>query len=744
MKRKLLVAGPVALVIAIAAVAFFRPPAPGPRPPIKTNDPWVLQSNDPNDAYGTYLGNGCLGVRIGPEGTGARGPCLMAGLYEGESMLPLPNWADFPLYDGKGRKFVLDTKAPYRQTLNMREGYVETELTLKAGWQRLRGKVTFFIALRKPTFSTQIAAIRYELRPRWSGDIRLKQGLTPGQEWSKVLHLSNRGGISEFIGVGNHGDASAVVYARCLDGTGKLVKGPVRIRRGQRLTLTKFVYVCDSSGAVPTAVRYGPRHVAAMSAGDVLDATKWAATAIERRGFDTEFDASKKAWRGQWKSDIVIDGDPEVQRAINAMMFYLLSSANSEWSIPPTGLSLDAWHGHVFWDADIWMFPSLLLQNPDHARSVVDYRYKTLPGARENARKRGLAGAEFAWESARTGLETAPHPYSEERHVVSDVAFAQWQYFTATQDMQWLKDNGWPVVKSCADYWASRVVYNKVKDKYEILNVVPPDEDAEIVSNSVYTNVGAKRTLEIAMEMAAKLGQPYPPKWEEIARKMYIPFDEKNRRFIEYDGFKSKKTKQADTELLIYPLMHPMPDDVKRSTFDFYKAKTDPRGPAMTSSIHAIIAAELSRPDEAYDHFIESYRDFLRGPFLMFNEKRSKTYDNMCFLTGCGGTLQSVIYGFAGLRIGKQPPGFKQLLPDLYIKPCLPRKWKKLQIRNLTWRGKSYDLTILPGNKWKIEGNGAPPTPGSVRQQASPQPRTKTDSGSPTHDSERSASMRPR
>ena len=95
--------------------------------------------------------------------------------------------------------------------------------------------------------------------------------------------------------------------------------------------------------------------------------------------------------------------------------------------------------------------------------------------------------------------------------------------------------------------------------------------------------------------------------------------------------------------------------------------------------------------------------DFLRGPFLIFNEKRSKTYDNACFVTGCGGTIQSVLYGFAGLRIGNKPDGFKELLPDLYIKPCLPPKWKKLEIKNLQWRGKSYDLVVSQGNKWELK-----------------------------------------
>lgn len=689
MKRKLLISGAIILVIGIAIIALFRPLIPGSRIPIKKHDPWILQSNDPNDPYGTYLGNGYIGARIGADGTGSKGPCLMAGLYEGESMLPIPNWADFPLYDGRGRRFELDKNAPYRQTLSVRDGYVETELTLKSGWQRLRGRVTVFIlrpeASRSLNLGKNVAVVRYELVPRFNGMVKGKPDIPSATGFSKNSRPDTKGSNSSCSVTTSSGD-HLVVDSVVADGAERSAGRHLRVRRGSEFVLTKYAGV--------QLMRKGEN--GKKPAIFLSEDARWV-------GFEKLFAAHKEAWCDIWKSDIVIEGDPSAQQAVHAMMFYLISSASPGHSIPPMGICLDAWRGHVFWDADIWMFPALILQYPALASGITSYRLYTLEGARRNANKRGLSGAEFAWESAGTGLETAPQPYAEERHITSDVAFAQWQQFIATQDTDWLRGMGWPVIKSSAEYWASRVVYNKVKDNYEILDVVPPDEDAMIVDNSVYTNVSAKLTLKTAAAAAKRLGESYPATWEEIARKMYVPFDPSDRRFIEYDGYKDKQIKQADAELLIYPLILEMPEDVKQNTFDFYKTKADPRGPAMTSSIHAIIAAELDRPKEAYDRFIGSYREFLRGPFLMFNEKRSKTYENMCFMTGCGGTLQSVLYGFAGLRIGKNPGDFEEMLPDLYIKPCLPPKWKKLEIRNINWRGKAYDLTISPGNKWGIE-----------------------------------------
>jgi len=702
MRRAIFFLGGFALVI-LAFLLAFHPGkhSPGPpvrRLPIKRLDPWILQSNDPDDPYGTYLGNGHIAARIGAEGVGRNGPCLMSGLYEGEALKPLPIWSDFLLYDEKGRRFELDREAPYRQTLNMREGCVETELTLKAGEQRLKGKVIFFIArcaveipLAHPTFGV----IRYELTPTRSGVVLVKDQLMPGPEWKgKSEPLVEKEGKTTFLGRTASGDAVAVCTA-VVDRAGLVLDGRIRVSRGNALVLTKYA----SASLMPRAPSDALKDFAASAWRMVDDA--------RGLGFERLLGLHTHAWKDIWKSDIVIDGDPEAQQVIHAMMFYLLSSASSEWSIPPTGLSSGAWRGHIFWDADTWMLPALVLQHPDLAQGIVRYRLSTLAGARENAKRRGLSGADFAWESARSGRETVGSPFCDERHITADVAIASDLLSGFEQQASGSAPVKNQLLLEAAACWASRAKCNKAKDRYEILNVLPPDEDVnKTVSNSAYTNAAAKRTLELAAESARRLGRGNWRKWEEIARRMYIPFDEKNRRFVEYEGYSGKKTKQADTELLIYPLVYPMPEDVKRNTFDYYKTRTDPRGPAMTSSIHAIIAAELGRHEEAYQHFLASYRDFLRGPFLMFNEKRSKTYENMCFLTGCAGTIQSVLYGFAGLRIGRHPPGFERILPDLYIKPCLPAKWKKIEIRNLQWRGKAYDLTILPGNKWRLREQG--------------------------------------
>ncbi|MGH3830246.1 MAG: hypothetical protein ACRDRS_07295 [Pseudonocardiaceae bacterium] len=56
---------------------------------------------------------------------------------------------------------------------------------------------------------------------------------------------------------------------------------------------------------------------------------------------------------------------------MNASEFYLWSSTREglDWSISPAGLSSNGYDGHIFWDAETWMYPALLASTPS-LRSV--------------------------------------------------------------------------------------------------------------------------------------------------------------------------------------------------------------------------------------------------------------------------------------------------------------------------------------------------------------------------------------
>jgi len=415
-------------------------------------------------------------------------------------------------------------------------------------------------------------------------------------------------------------------------------------------------------------------------------------------------------WPQIWKtSDIIIQGDPEAQQVTHANLFYLLSSTypGSDHSIPPMGLSSDIYGGHIFWDAEVWMMPALIVQHPDYAKSIIDYRFKRLGQAKKNAQMHGFAGAEYPWESADTGAEMTSPEFAQERHITADVGWAAWQYYLWTGDKAYLAKEGWPVLSATAAYWVSRVTKG-ADGEYHILKVLSPDETAGVVSDDAYTNGVVQANLRAAVSAAKTLGQTADPRWKTIADGLYFPADKVRSIPAENaapmtDRFSAK---QADTLLLIYPLNKPFDPQTAGRMLDFYTAHTIKNGPAMTGSMQAIVAAKLGRGQASLDQFHDSYRPFERGPWDAFSEKR--TSNRVYFCTGMGGCLQSVLYGFAGLQVveaGQKGAGTK-IAGDgsaaLYADPHLPPGWGGLTVKGVRFHSKSYDVAAAPGNKVSV------------------------------------------
>jgi len=412
-------------------------------------------------------------------------------------------------------------------------------------------------------------------------------------------------------------------------------------------------------------------------------------------------------WPHLWQtSDIVISGDPEAQQVTHANLFYLLSSTypGSDHSIPPMGLSSNIYGGHIFWDAEVWMMPALIVQHPDYARSIIDYRFKTLGQAKNNARAHGFPGAEYPWESADTGAEMAPAEFAQERHITADVGWAAWQYYLWTGDQAYLVKEGWPVLSATAAYWAARV--SKTADgKYHVNKVLSPDETAGVVDDDAYTNAVVRANLRAASSAANLLRQPVDSRWKTIADGLFFSYDTARKIPAENatpmtDRFAAK---QADTLLLVHPLGVAYDAATQGRMLDFYAAHTIKNGPAMTASMEAIVAAGLGRGPQSLDLFRDSYRPFERGPWDAFAEKR--TSNRVYFCTGMGGCLQSVLYGFAGLRVveaGGRASGTKIAgdgVASLYADPHLPPGWGGLTVRGVRFRGKAFDVAVTPGNK---------------------------------------------
>ncbi|GAA5992775.1 hypothetical protein JCM10908_006927 [Rhodotorula pacifica] len=464
---------------------------------------------------------------------------------------------------------------------------------------------------------------------------------------------------------------------------------PMSVPANGKLEVVKYVGIA-SSDAYP-----GAELSTALKSAQNANSTGW--TALVKSHQD--------AWAQVWNdADITIPGQEhaDLQIATRASMFHLITNVRNgsephglgDNSIAPAGLTSDSYAGQIFWDADTWMFPSLLAMWPDYAESIVDFRYRQLGAAQVNAAKYNLSGALYPWTGARFGNCTGVGPcYDYEYHLNSDIALAAWQYYASTKNQTWLAQKGYPLVRNLADMFASFVTFNQTSGMYSTLNETSPDEYSNHKNNSAMINGALTVTLEQAKQLGSVLGQQTPSNWSQIQQDITI-LKAQSGILLEFDGFNgTTPVKQADVVLLTYPYGYLNSSTQSLANLDFYSLATSPNGPGMTYSIFSIIAASVSPVGCAsWSYLLQASQPYARAPFYQFSEQTNDnpatnggTNPAYTFLTGHGGYLQTLTHGYTGYRSN---------LDYLYLDPNLPPQLTNYTIHGFKWGGSSFDINV--------------------------------------------------
>lgn len=109
----------------------------------------------------------------------------------------------------------------------------------------------------------------------------------------------------------------------------------------------------------------------------------------------------------------------------------------------------------------------------------------------------------------------------------------------------------------------------------------------------------------------------------------------------------------------------------------------------MTQSMHTIGYVELKESDKA-DKFLNQSMQNMWEPFNVWTESHSQDQkksmvDMGCynFLTGAAGFIQSIIYGYGGLRYRED---------GLHITPMMPEGTNFINFRGLKYKGATFDV----------------------------------------------------
>ena len=708
-------AGAVALILCPGAAAQER---------AEPDTAFHLVATEPDRSPSPFIGNGRLSLVVPALGIGVS-PSFVAGLYEEAGgdvprIAAIPSWNTIAVHDGAAW-LGADSIAPegdrireYRQVLDMRTGTARTEYAWVNGGRRTSVAVETFISRA----ASRLAVTRLEVTPHQAGPVRVRFGMRglppperlalarlerappdwkPSDIWypghsvvrSRRAEREPDGGIVTLTST-PAGRRTTVAQVAAVSWPADLEE-PMSV--AQAAGDSASLEVAFEAEAGRTYAFWQAVSVATSAAGrDPVGRARRNAVAARARGYEGVFADNVAAWSRRWETDIVIEGDDALQKVVRAMLFYLLASADSGTvlGIPPMGLSSAGYYGHIFWDSDTWMFPPLLVTHPDIARSLVAFRTRTLRAARENARSNGYRGTMYPWEADERGVETTPRfaiqNARSEIHVNGDVALAQWQYYLATGDSAWLEREGYPVIRGTADFWVSRATFDSAGGRWHIHDVVSVSEGLIGVSDDAYTNAVARKNLEIAEQASRRIGARPDPRWADVAAGLHMPYDSASEFYRTYEGAHDSTLGDV-TPLLAYPLGVPMSERAKRNQLEQAVAKLlrEGGGAMMGSTLLSVDAAELGDRALVDSLLRRSYQPHLRGPFLMLSE--TPRNDAVNFVTGAGGFLQQVIFGYTGLRFGEG--GLEEAFD-----PVLPSTVKRLRLRNFTARGRRFDVVV--------------------------------------------------
>jgi beta-phosphoglucomutase len=671
--------------------------------------------------------------------------CTLAGIYDrvGEAWrepVNAPNGFHTILYcDNQALDVTAVPPETHIQWLDIRRAIHHRETVFPVGSNKVRTTVERFVSLD----DIHRMMMKYRFQSEQESQIIIYTGID-GNVWDiNGPHLRNiqvevHSHQLTAAAVTNEGETVAVSeILDCNYGRAEVVKLEnsiyhriaVKVEPGREYCFYKYVSIFSSKDRVADPL------LAAITNNQEAFHT----------GYERLYLRHAQLWNERWwDSDVIIDGDPDAQFALRYSIYQLLLAApahTDQCSIPARSLSSQTYKGAIYWDTEMFMLPFFLYTNPAVAKNIVKYRIHTLDGARRKAAEYGYRGAFYAWESQENGDDACSlfnindvfsgrpmRTYFRDKqiHISADVVYAIWQYYLLTGDEGILLEGGAEVILECARFYYSYAYYKKDKQRYEILDVIGPDEYHDRVSNNAFTNTMVKYVLEIAIEVLELLSRDHPavyqpllnkidfsgeiPAIKEMNDQLFVPVPAPGTLIIEqFDGYlaladiplqelkrqiqipneyfggsnglatNTQIIKQADVVALLNIFQNRFSDKVKKVNWEYYEPRTE-HGSSLSACVYAILAANIGKPDWAYQYFMKTASIDLTGDY--------KRYVGDLYIGGThpaanGGAWMAAVSGFGGLN-------YDEKAEIITLKPALPAQWNslafKIQIRNQTFQ----------------------------------------------------------
>ncbi|MEK5436181.1 MULTISPECIES: glycoside hydrolase family 65 protein [Paenibacillus] len=633
----------------------------------------------------------------------------------------------------------------YVRKLDLRSGTYRRELI----WHLDDGKILKVVFTRLVSMTmSHLGLQRVEFEPlNFSGSVDICAGLD-----FSIIHEERGDCMWSSLRSGEQGSTTAIM-ARTVNTANKLFSSfslqssqPLQLTRvehdkfiGQSFTMdlaqgeathfTKLVINCSDSESAHTAEELWSKGLALAESASQLS--------------DTQIFADQTAyWNGIWEtSDIRIEGDPENQQGIRFCIFQLYQTYHGDhpgFNIGAKGLTGEVYRGLAFWDTESYCLPFYMFNNPKAARSLLDFRYKTLPQAMQRAKDVDCDGACYpiATIDGTESCDLWQHS-NLQLHVGTAISYGIWHYVKNTGDKEFLHSKGAEMLIQISRFYATRGQWGQQSGEYGYFGVMGPDEFQLMVNNNCYINLMAQKSFEYTLDTLSEMKEQAPEAfamvaektglrdeelsdWKNKADNMKIPVDEVTGVFEEHDGFfdmphidihsipvtefplysnwsydrlyRYDMIKQPDVLMFMFLYNGQFSKEAKLANYEYYESRCIHES-SLSPSIHSILASEIGKPEEAYSFFEFATR-------LDLDNYNRNTREGL-HTTSIAAAWMNIVYGFGGMRSDGDRLSFQPSLPERWNEYSFQVMYEGVLLRILVNKT-SVTLTAINGGSTDI------------------------------------------
>lgn len=635
----------------------------------------------------------------------------------------LADWRIFDLYiDGEKACFSNKNIKEHQRELDMKNGWVDRKFIFETASGK-RAEVQSCRIVNLDTVNT--AQIRYKVTAlNFAGEVVLKSLIVKttklnGEYRCSLVSEKNSDTIYSFVQKVDTTDckvASAFMHTVYADNKDIIERNDENVYCYE---VKSFLSNHDSL----TVEKYAAFSTNLDAVDDMEEAARKDVRENHLKGFDQLKREQSEAWQEHWEAgDIEIQGNPADQQAVRFCLFHLRQQLpiKNQCSIGATGLTGPGYSGKVYWDTEMYMMPYFNFTEPEKQKELLMYRYKYLDKARARAKEFDTVGAMYPW-CGIDGEETSVifEASTAEYHLGSDIAFAIWRYCDSTGDTEFLYNFGAEILFETAKFISHRGQFIDARGgRFCINTVCGPDEYACGVSNNMYTNMMAQYHLRYALSVVDDMKMNSPERydllekkvglteaeltlWRNAADRMYYRYNEElgiheqddsfvykdpvdmescpmnvDIRFLYHplDLWRKQVSKQADIVLLNFIQGDKFSFEEKMRDYDYYEPKCN-HGSSLSTGIHAIMAAELEKP--------EAYEFFRCSAYMDIKDFKNNTANGL-HMACLGSVWMSVVNGFLGMR---------HYTNGLLFNPHIPKAWDSYQCR-IKYKGSRIEVNV--------------------------------------------------